>query len=186
MAKFFNRFVLFWILQSPFSLILNTLTSLILASVISGGSSTIASAELAQITLSIDSTFVPTFSDLVNQAEALAEIEIYQRFQADSTISELQITVLGERNGQLVSLLSSKISRSEWQAGSDIRQSTRYFSTSSALLGYRNSDPISTRESTTISRNPAFVPSPSDTLEQARSSKRISEEEYWQLVDALD
>ena len=162
--------------------------SIVISSVILGSLSTIANAEPAQITLSVDATLAPTFFDLVGQAEALAEITVSQQFQADPTLSELQITVLGERNGQLVSLLSSRISRDAWEATSDIRQWAQYFSTSSVLLGYRNSDPVSTRISVRSRRvsTPTWEPNPSDTLEQARASRRISEEEYWQLVDAID
>lgn len=161
-----------------------------MASTILGSTSAIANSELAQITLSIDATLSPTFSDLMNRAEALAESEINQRFQADSTITELQITVMGERNGQSVYLLSSRISRNSWSMGANADQSTQYFAMSSALLGYRNSDPISTRVAqsrpVTVSRIAEPQAYPSDTLEEARLSGRISENEYWQLVDALD
>lgn len=186
MTNLITRFILFWILQNSFQLSLNVLAALVLSSAILGGSSAIASAEPAQITLSIDATSVPFFSDLVNQAESLAEIEFSRRFQADPSINELQITVLGERNGQLVSLLSSKVSRNAWQASSDIHQWTRYFATSSVLLGYRNSDPISRQRSVVISRTPSLERTSSEAIEQARLSGRISEQEYWQLADAID
>jgi hypothetical protein len=186
MANFLNRFAPFWILRGSLQFTVKILASLILSSAILGISATIAKAEPTQITLSIDATLAPTFSDLVNQAEFLAEIEISRLFQADPTLSELEVRVLGERNGQLVSLLSSRVSRDAWQASSNIRQWAQYFPTSSALLGYRNSDPVSTRVAVRDTSTPSVAFSPAETLEQARLARRISEEEYWQLVDAID
>lgn len=187
MVSFSSNFVLPSILQNPLQLLTNLSVGLILSSVILVKSSAVANAEPAQVTFSIDATLSPTFSDLVNQAESLATIAISQRFQADPTLNEIQITVLGERNGQLVSLMSSRISREAWQANSDIRQWTQYFSASSVLLGYRSSDPVSTRVATRRRPTPPPVEQyPSDILEQARSSGRISEEEYWDLADAID
>lgn len=182
-----SKFKLVIVLEKTPQFISRVLASLVFSCVILGSSSAIANEQPTQVTLSVDSTFASTFSDLINQAESLAQAEISQRFQADPTLNELQITVLGERNGQLVSLLSSKISRSAWQANPDIRQWTQYFSTSGALLGYRGSDQTPTQASERSRIVSSFDENdPSETLEQARSSRRISEQEYWQLVDALD
>jgi hypothetical protein len=190
MVNFVNQLALFRTLRSPSQLVLNILAGLALSSIVLGNGAAIANPQAAQITLSIEATFAPTFSNLVSQAEAIAETEVSQRFQSDPTLSEIQITVLGERNGQLVSLLASRISRSAWQADSNIRQWTRYFSTSSALLGYRNSDPTSTRvprsEPVLLSRTPSPQRTSSEMLEQARLDRRISEVEYWQFADAMD
>lgn len=209
---FFHKFVLVRVLQNPLQLVKNLLASLIFYFVILGGSLSIANAELAQVTLSIDATLVPTFSDLIKQAESLAATEISQRFQADPTLTEVQIMVLGERNGQLVSLLSSSISRNAWQENPDLRQWTQYFSESNILLGYRLPDPVipSTSVSTqatarnnrpssarttptrtaptrTTSVEPTSTePDPFVTLEEDRSTGRISEEDYWQRLDTLD
>lgn len=185
MAKSLNRFAVFLMLQNSFKLTANILAGLILASVILNSSPVRASAGSPQITLSIDATLVPTFSDLISQAESIAANAISQQFQADPSIRELQITVLGERNGQIISLLSSKISRSTWRTGSNIREWTQYYATSSALLGYQNFSSVSTQD-TVASRAASFEQSPSEMLEEARVSKRITEAEYWQLVDAID
>ena len=192
----FSRIVLVKILNNPLRSVSKILVSFICSSVFLAGFSAIATAEPTQITLSIDATYMPTFSDLVNQAASLAEIEISRQFQADPTISELQITVLGERNGQVVSLLLSSISRDEWQTSSNIHQWTRYFLTSSTLLGYDNSAQSSTPEPVATSRTPSSERAssegasseriPSELLENSRVSGRISEEEYWQLLDEMD
>lgn len=186
MTNLLGKFVLFLMLKNPFQLFLNISTGLIFSSVLLTSLPAIANAEIEQVTLSIDATFTPTFTALMNQAESLAGIEVYRRFQADPTLRELQITVLGERNGQIVSLLSSRISRDEWRTSSDIRQWAQYYSASSALLGYRNSNLVAAQASEGSSSISSFEPSPSETLEEARLSKRISEDEYWQLVDAID
>ena len=153
------------------------------------GFSTIARANVQQIVLSIDGTQTRTFVDLLEQAESAAAETIAQRFQADPNLTEIQVTVLGDRNGQLVSLLSSNISRNQWQAGAHIRQWAQYFAPSSVLLGYSIAVPVSTRvtgQPVSISRLPEPEQSPSQTVEEALRTNRISQDEYWQLVEALD
>ncbi len=152
-------------------------------------SSTIAQANVQQIVLSIDGTQTRTFANLLEQAESAAEATISQRFQADPNLTEIQVTILGDRNGQLVSLLSLSISRDQWQASTSVRQWTRYFTPSSALLGYSNTIPASTRvagQPVSTSRAPEPEQSPSQTVEDALRTNRISQDEYWQLVDAMD
>jgi hypothetical protein len=148
-------------------------------------------AESQDITLNIDGTQIQTFSALIERAEYLVMQAIAQRFQTNPSLAELHITVLGERNGQLVSLLSSRISRETWESGVNIRSWTRYLSSSSALLGYRNSEPTLTR----VAQNQPFSSDrliatintdPRLDVEQALSLGQITNSEYWDLMDTLD
>ncbi len=153
------------------------------------GFGAIAQAESQQITLSIDGTTIPIYADLLGQAESLVEATITEKFQIDPSLTTLQINVLGERNGQLVSLISARISREDWQSQTNIRPFLQYFSTSSALLGYTDSMPLSSRvaQSPTVVSQRLVPEQDSFTrVEQAFQEGRISMEEYYRLIDELD
>lgn len=77
-----------------------------------------------------------TFKSLTEQAESLASNSIKQEFAENSSLSEITITILGERNGQEVPLLVAKVSRSQWQAEPIIQNWTRYLGNSATLLGF--------------------------------------------------
>lgn len=77
-----------------------------------------------------------TFDELIQQAEIQAIGLIEQEFAANSRTTEIAVTILGDRQGQQVPLLFSKVSRIDWQQQPIIRQWTRYFPTSAVLLGF--------------------------------------------------
>ncbi len=83
------------------------------------------------------------------------------------------MTILGDRQGQQVPLLFSRVSRSDWQQQPTIRQWTRYFATSAVLLGFnqpqRNSaPPAPSTPSTPINRSVTPTPTtPTNSVPQA-------------------
>ena len=97
-------------------------------------------SDLANLSRQIDVTLKTqdnqTFNELIQQAEIQAISLIEQEFAANSRTTEIAVTILGERQGQQVPLLSSRVSRSQWQLQPIIRQWTRYFATSAVLLGF--------------------------------------------------
>ena len=95
-----------------------------------------AKAEARQINLTLTSSSNSTFTSLVQQAESLAHGTIEQIFVAYPSVTEVSVMILGDRNGQEVPLLVSKVSRSDWQRDPSIRTRTQYFSSSELLLGF--------------------------------------------------
>jgi hypothetical protein len=77
-----------------------------------------------------------TFNELIQQAEIQAISLIEQEFVTNSSITEIAVTILGDRQGQQVPLLFSRVSRSDWQLQPIISQWTKYFPTSAVLLGF--------------------------------------------------
>lgn len=77
-----------------------------------------------------------TFAGLMQQAEALARKLVEQAFAQSPSLTEVSITIVGERNGQEVPLLYSRVSRSNWQKEPRIQTWTRYPSNSAILLGF--------------------------------------------------
>jgi hypothetical protein len=97
-----------------------------------------ASAERKELNLTLESVGTPSFETIMRQAQELAERSIQQEFAENSEVAELSITILGDRNGQIVPLLRSKVSRSQWQQDPRIYRWTKYFNNSGVLLGFYN------------------------------------------------
>ena len=89
-----------------------------------------------QIDVTLKTQDNQTFNELIQQAEIQAISLIEQEFVNNSSITEIAVTILGDRQGQQVPLLFSRVSRSQWQLQPIIRQWTRYFATSAVLLGF--------------------------------------------------
>lgn len=77
-----------------------------------------------------------SFEKILEQAEDLAQLSILEEFRTNPETREISILVSGENNGQIVPLLRSKVSRSQWQINSNIQRYTVYFGSSGVLLGF--------------------------------------------------
>ena len=89
-----------------------------------------------QIDVTLKTQANQTFNELIQQAEIQAISLIEQEFASSPSITEIAVTILGDRQGQQVPLLFSRVSRSNWQLQPTIRQWTKYFPTSAVLLGF--------------------------------------------------
>ncbi|WP_421654732.1 hypothetical protein [Leptothermofonsia sp. ETS-13] len=97
-----------------------------------------ALAETKQIRSTLRPAKDQTFTELMERAEAVAERLVRQTFAKEPKVTEVSVTVLGERNGQEVPLLFSTVSRINWKKNPKIQSWTTYFNNFSvALLGYR-------------------------------------------------
>jgi hypothetical protein len=93
-------------------------------------------AETRQIDFTLNSQSNQTFPALMQQAEVLATRLIEEAFAESPSITEVSVRILGERNGQQAPLVSSKVSRSDWQKQHSIQRWTKYFGSSAMLLGF--------------------------------------------------
>ncbi|MGB7439451.1 MAG: hypothetical protein WA919_00150 [Coleofasciculaceae cyanobacterium] len=115
-----------------------------------------ASAQIRQIDITLNSSASQTFTSLIEQAEFLAKSAIDQEFAQDKSLQEVSVTIVGERNGQLVPLLITKVSRSEWQKEPKVQTWVRYLADSEVLLGFR--EPLVTQSAANASRAVATKP----------------------------
>lgn len=53
--------------------------------------------------------------ELINRAEAMVDREIVRLFSSPSEVSSVEITVLGDSNGEVAPLLTAAVSRSQWE-----------------------------------------------------------------------
>lgn len=186
------------------SLAISSLAILINLGIFSG----VAQATTRQVVLNLDSASIRSFSELLARAENLASTEISQQFQNDPNLIEVQVLVLGERSGQIVSILSSQLTREAWENSIDLRPWTRYFTPASVLLGYTpsqaprrqspntNNSSISTTsrasglqtmaEGTTSIADNEISLYPREEIGDAMINGEISVNEYWDLLDELD
>ncbi len=114
--------------------------------------------DLANLSRQIDVTLKTqdnqTFNELIQQAEIQAISLIEQEFASSPSITEIAVTILGDRQGQQVPLLFSRVSRSQWQLQPIIRQWTRYFATSAVLLGFSQPQKTSAPPAQSIPNTP--------------------------------
>lgn len=109
---------------------------LILASLITTKS--IVLAETKETSILIDSNNNNSYKILVKQAENLAKNAVTQEFKNHPEITEISVSVLGERSSQIVPVLRLTVSRSEWQKNPDIDNFTRYFADAKLLLKFQS------------------------------------------------
>jgi hypothetical protein len=95
-----------------------------------------AQAEPRQIQLLLNSQGNQNFEALIRQAESVAQNYIQQAFAESLEVTEVSVTIVGEHNGATVPLLSSTVSRSNWQAKPTVQAWTRYFGSAEVLLGF--------------------------------------------------
>jgi len=103
--------------------------------------SSVASAERIERNFLINSNGIQSFETLIKYAENFAKNSIDQEFTTNPEATEVNLIILGEHQGQVVPLLRSTVSRSQWQQNSRMRLWTRYFGSSAFLLGFRDTQP---------------------------------------------
>ncbi len=82
-----------------------------------------------------------TFStgSVLSEAESLAGDTISRQFSQDDTLTTVQVLVMASRNGEILPILETIVSRDQWQERADVRSWSSYFQASYALLS-RNDD----------------------------------------------
>ena len=95
---------------------------------------TFAETKFVNISLKVEAN--QKFDTLMQQAESTAINLIDQEFNRVSKITEVGIIVSCDRNGQVVPILSSRVSRTNWQAQPSIESWTKYFTKAEILLGF--------------------------------------------------
>lgn len=78
--------------------------------------------------------------DLISQAESMAEQEINQYFNSDPELVEAEVVVLGSRNGDVIPILTTTVSRSQWQENPQASAWSKYY-TAYALLRRHDRQP---------------------------------------------
>lgn len=100
-----------------------------------GGLVRSVSARAVQADLTLEAETSPSFDNLMQQAELLAEKSLSQAFD-QSEVTEVLIRISGDRAGQSVPLLTVRATRSDWQKDPSLRSYARYHYLSARLLSF--------------------------------------------------
>lgn len=96
-------------------------------------------AEVRENRLLLNAHDTQDFRSLMQQAESLAQGAIAQGFAANPQLTAIHITIVGERNGQVATLLTTEVNRLQWQSNPNVDPWSQYFVDSAVLLGFRES-----------------------------------------------
>lgn len=93
--------------------------------------------------------------DLIGQAESMVSNEIDRYFAASPDLAEIEVVVLGSRNGDIVPILTTTVSRTQWQENSQVSAWTEYYSSYALIRRHDNTQPAqvaasSSRRSTAV------------------------------------
>lgn len=95
-----------------------------------GSSDRPARAEPEEIVLEIPAygqISYSTYDDLVAQAESLVRSVIVRQFSQSPDLSAIKVVVLGSRNSDRVPILSTTVSRTQWQKKPQVSAWTQYY-----------------------------------------------------------
>lgn len=99
-----------------------------------------ASAQTKPIELRLNSQN-QNFQTLLQQAETAAKTSIEKTFDENPNIKSVSLSISAEHNGAIVPLLSTTVSRANWQQKPTIQAWSQYFTASEVLLGFRTTQP---------------------------------------------
>ena len=129
----------------------------------------------------------------LRQAEQMVSATLEQRFSQDATLSALEVVILGNRDGQIVPMLTTVVSREQWDTNPQVELWTTYANSLSALLFYpsRPSEAIASRPPQPQAARQPQPPRrsfdlPIVQIEQAYDSGRLSPRQLNDWVDLLD
>lgn len=132
------------------------------------------------------------YSQLTAQAESMVRDSINRYFaQADSQ-SAVEVVVLGDRYGEVVPILTTAVSKVQWQQNPQVSAWTQHYSASQALLERFDDDSqlaqLPAQPSYVGSTASGFQDHAAQTLqvEAAFQEGRLTPQEYTELIDALD
>lgn len=77
------------------------------------------------------------YGDFFSRAEAMANDEVSRQFSQNPDLSEIQVVVVGDRDGEIVPILTTTVSRAQWQKTPRVSVWTQYYNASYALLQRR-------------------------------------------------
>ena len=68
-----------------------------------------------------------TQSEIISEAESMVNQEVTYRFNSDPNLLNLEVTVLGNRNGDVIPVLITSVSRQQWQETPQVSAWTNYY-----------------------------------------------------------
>ncbi|MGB3207465.1 MAG: hypothetical protein WBB28_20970 [Crinalium sp.] len=122
-------------------------------------------ANLIQLQVSIARNPSESFETMLRRSEAMAKTFIQRSFDKNKSVTNVNLTVLGENQGSIAPIVSMRVNRQGWKRSPDPQMWATYFPNAQTLLGLQNSlttatQPASTPPLQTITA-PAVTPNSS-------------------------
>ncbi|PSN18449.1 hypothetical protein C7271_12505 [filamentous cyanobacterium CCP5] len=189
----------FWVLFSRW--LTAIFLGIIVCRLLAWGPVALARSETVVVNMTIFDQFIDR--SLIAQAEALASQEVGRHFGQDPGISTIEITILGDSNGEIAPIVTATVSRNQWAEDPTIGPWMTHYDAAYQLfqrhgdsrygiiagIPYqstvsRNSR-LGSNRSTSSSRKPAGPLLPWQVAE-AYDSGRLLESEIQRYIDVLD
>lgn len=94
----------------------------------------IAMAYTDRVSITLDWTEGESYATLLRRAETAARAATQRSFDADLLVTDVDVTIVGESQGNIVPILGLRVSRSEWRSRPDPQYWLTYYRTAPALL----------------------------------------------------
>ena len=111
-----------------------TLGAIALSTLLFIGNTSHAWANTDQMMLELSLSADADAQKVLRQAESLVSATLDQRFSQDTTLSALEVVILGNQNGQILPMMTTTVSREQWDANPQVELWTAYSSSFSALF----------------------------------------------------
>lgn len=125
------------------------------------------------------------YEDFFGRAKAMASDEISRQFSQNPTLSEIQVVVVGDRDGEIVPILRITVSRTQWQETPRVSFFSDYYSASYALLQRYERQPTEIVARTPV-RATIGTQRPNSQIDQAFDEGRLPGTVAQEYLDELD
>jgi hypothetical protein len=125
------------------------------------------------------------YGDFFRRAEAIARDEIRRQFSQNPDLADIQVVVVGDRNGEIVPILTTTVSRTQWQDTPRVSVWTKHYHASYMLLQHHQGQPTETVAKTPV-RATIGTQRPSPQIDQALDEGRLTGAEAQDYLDELN
>lgn len=123
------------------------------------------------------------YSDLLSQAKLIVSEIINRQFAQNADFSTIQVVVMGDRNGEIIPILTTKVSRAQWQENPQVSAWTRYSASYALLQRNEQAETVALAPSRSANRSNFDR---SYQIDEAYDSGRLTGKDAQKYLSALD
>ena len=106
-------------------------------------------ANLVQLQVSVTRNPSESFETMLRRSEAMARTFIQRSFDKNKSVTNVNLTVLGENQGSIAPIVSMRVNRQGWKRSPDPQMWATYFPNAQTLLGLPDSLTTATQPAST-------------------------------------
>lgn len=179
-----NRFSILWLNKSLIRQFLIAATTAFIVELL-GGIYQPARSESQGIAINMPMYGQIIYGDLITEAELLVGSVINDQFAQSADLSTVQVVVMGNRNGEVIPILTTTVSRTQWQKTPQVRAWTEYYINSYALLRRHEVRQVATVAAAPV-RSTATNNQEQTSIDIAFDEGRLTGKAAQQYLDDLD